>query len=110
MNDKTNYTSQLLAQAVEAIGTLPGVGSRSALRLALFLLDQPQENVKHFTTAIIAADIAMKASGAQIGFVDRFSGTLIMLGTVSQVDSAVKAVTDYTEQVLGFTVCPITKT
>ncbi len=52
MNDKTNYTSQLLAQAVEAIGTLPGVGSRSALRLALFLLDQPQENVKHFTTAI----------------------------------------------------------
>ena len=61
-------------------------------------------------TAIIAADIAMKASGAEIGFVDRFSGTLIMLGTVSQVDSAVRSVTDYTEQVLGFTVCPITKT
>lgn len=61
-------------------------------------------------TAIIAADIAIKASGAEIGFVDRFSGTLIMLGTVSQVDSAVKAVTDYTEQVLDFTVCPITRT
>ena len=61
-------------------------------------------------TAIIAADIAMKASGAEIGFVDRFSGTLIMLGTVSQVDSAVKAVNDYAEEVLGFTVCPITRT
>ncbi len=61
-------------------------------------------------TAIIAADIAMKASGAQIGFVDRFSGTLIMLGTVSQVDAAVKSVTDYTKQVLDFTVCPITRT
>lgn len=61
-------------------------------------------------TAIIAADIAMKASGAEIGFVDRFSGTLIMLGTVSQVNSAVKAVTDYTEQVLNFTVCPVTRT
>lgn len=61
-------------------------------------------------TAIIAADIAIKASGAEVGFVDRFSGTLIMLGTVSQVDSAVKAVTDYAEQVLDFTVCPITRT
>lgn len=61
-------------------------------------------------TAIIAADIAMKASGAAVGFVDRFSGTLIMLGTVSQVDSAVKAVTGYAEQTLDFTVCPITKT
>lgn len=61
-------------------------------------------------TAIIAADIAIKASGVEVGFVDRFSGTLIVLGTVSQVDSAVKAVTDYTKQVLDFTVCPITKT
>ena len=61
-------------------------------------------------TAIIAADIAMKASGCEIGFVDRFSGTLIVTGTVSEVEAAMKAVTEYTEQTLGFTVCPITKT
>lgn len=61
-------------------------------------------------TAIIAGDIATKASGAKLGFVDRFSGTLIVTGSVSQVNEAVKAVTDYIREVLGYTVCPITKT
>ncbi len=61
-------------------------------------------------TAIIAGDIATKSSGAQLGFVDRFSGTLIVTGSVSQVGEAVKAVVDYAADVLGFTVCPITKT
>ena len=52
MNDK--YPSRLLENAVEAIGSLPGVGSRSALRLALHLLKQPKENVHHFTQALDA--------------------------------------------------------
>lgn len=47
-----NYPSKLLENAVEAIGTLPGIGRRSALRLAMYLLKQPQENVHHFTEAI----------------------------------------------------------
>ena len=46
------FPSRLLQEAVEAIGTLPGVGRRSALRLALHLLRQPSENVHHFTQAI----------------------------------------------------------
>ena len=49
---KENYPSKLLEDAVDAISSLPGVGRRSALRLALHLLKQPQENVHHFTTAI----------------------------------------------------------
>ena len=51
---KEQYPSKLLEEAVEAIGSLPGVGRRSALRLALHLLKQPQENVHHFTAAINA--------------------------------------------------------
>ncbi|MBO4917445.1 MAG: recombination protein RecR [Bacteroidales bacterium] len=46
------YPSELLQNAVEAISSLPGVGSRSALRLAMHLLNQPRENVHHFTDAI----------------------------------------------------------
>ena len=46
-------------------------------------------------TAIIAGDIALKASGVTLGFVDRFSGTVIITGTVSQVEAALTAVTDY---------------
>ena len=49
---KEKYPSDLLAEAVDAIGSLPGVGRRSALRLALHLLKQPRENVRHFTEAI----------------------------------------------------------
>jgi len=49
---KENYPSALLSEAVEAISSLPGVGRRSALRLALHLLKQPAQNVHHFTDAI----------------------------------------------------------
>ena len=49
---KETYPSALLSEAVEAISSLPGVGRRSALRLALHLLKQPSENVHHFTSAI----------------------------------------------------------
>ncbi|MBP1587535.1 MAG: BMC domain-containing protein [Clostridia bacterium] len=61
-------------------------------------------------TSIIAGDIAMKASGAEIGFVDRFSGTLIMTGTVSEVEAAVHAVVDYLRETLKFTTVQVTKT
>lgn len=61
-------------------------------------------------TAIIIADIATKASGAEIGFVDRFSGTLIITGTVSEVEASLRALCDYAKETLGFTVCNITKT
>ena len=61
-------------------------------------------------TAIIAGDIAIKASGVELGFVDRFSGTLIVTGTVSEVESALAALTDYAKETLSFTVCPITRT
>ena len=46
------YPSQLLQDAVEAISSLPGVGSRSALRLALHLLKQPPENIHRFASSI----------------------------------------------------------
>ena len=53
MSYKENYPSKLLEDAVDAISSLPGVGRRSALRLALHLLKQPQENVHHFANAVL---------------------------------------------------------
>lgn len=61
-------------------------------------------------TAVIMADIAMKASGIEIGFVDRFSGSLIFTGTVSEVEAAMAAQLDYVKDKLGYTTCEITKT
>ena len=47
-----NYPSAALRDAVEAISSLPGVGNRSALRLALHLLKQPADKIHHFASAI----------------------------------------------------------
>lgn len=44
-----NYPSQLLAAAVEQFKGLPGIGERTALRLALFLLKQNKETALKFT-------------------------------------------------------------
>ena len=60
--------------------------------------------------AIVGADLAIKKSGAQLGFVDRFSGTLIVTGSVSEVEASLAAVNEYAETVLGFKVCPVTRT
>ncbi len=59
---------------------------------------------------MIAGDIALKTSKVDMGFVDRFSGTLIFTGRISNVQSAMQAITTYLQNKLGFTVCEITKT
>ena len=61
-------------------------------------------------TAVIAADIAMKSSNADLGFVDRFTGTLIITGTVDEVESSFQSIADYFKNVLKFTVCDVTRT
>ncbi|MBP5292903.1 MAG: BMC domain-containing protein [Clostridia bacterium] len=61
-------------------------------------------------TAVIIADIALKSSGAELGFVDRFSGTLILTGTVSEVEASFQAICTYVHDTLGYSVCPLTKT
>ena len=60
-------------------------------------------------TAIIAADLALKASSVEIGFIDRFSGTLIITGIISDVTAAFERILEYTSSQLGFTICKITK-
>ena len=61
-------------------------------------------------TAIVIADVATKASGIELGFVDRFSGSLIITGTVSEVEASTQAVLNYCKDRLGFAICPVTKT
>ena len=48
----TNYPSILLSDAVEQVASLPGIGRKTALRLVLHLLRQPNKDVEAFTGAI----------------------------------------------------------
>ena len=57
---KQNYSSVLLEKAVEEFASLPGVGRKSALRLALHLLKQPKENVERFAGAFTALTNGVK--------------------------------------------------
>lgn len=61
-------------------------------------------------TAVIAADIALKTSAVELGFVDRFSGTLIITGSVSDTQAAIEAAVNYIKNTLGFSVCEVTRT
>ena len=60
--------------------------------------------------SVIAGDIAMKTAPIEIVFIDRFSGTLIFTGRISNVQSAVNNILTYLKNRLGFTVCEITRT
>ena len=61
-------------------------------------------------TAIIMADVGVKAASIDLGFVDGFSGSLIISGTVSEVEASEQAILDYVRDVLKYTVCQITRT
>ncbi|MDN5341178.1 MAG: ethanolamine utilization protein EutS [Oceanotoga sp.] len=60
--------------------------------------------------AIIAADVATKAAGVKIGFVDRFSGSLVITGDVGSVEAALKDVVKMLINTLEFSGTNITRT
>lgn len=60
--------------------------------------------------AIIAADIATKASDITLGFLDRFTGALVFTGDISSVEAAVREILRAMEENLGFAGAPVTRT
>lgn len=60
--------------------------------------------------SVIAGDIAIKTANIEVGFIDRFSGTLIITGKISEVESSIRAIIQYTKTTLDFTVCDVTRT
>ena len=60
--------------------------------------------------AIMGADVATKAASVDIIFVDRFNGSLVINGTVADVEAAMKDVLNVLENLLHFAPAVITKT
>ncbi|MCD8348569.1 MAG: BMC domain-containing protein [Lachnospiraceae bacterium] len=58
---------------------------------------------------VVAADIAIKNGNVEIGFLDRFCGTLILTGPYAEVRSAVESVVTFFRDDLHFPVCDITE-
>ena len=56
---------------------------------------------------MVAADVAMKSADVQIGFMDRFCGSLILTGGLSEVQAAVEEVVRFFREELGFETCKV---
>ncbi len=61
-------------------------------------------------TAMIAGDIATKAANIQIGFLDRFTGALVIYGSVGAVEESLRKVVVTLETLLHYAPCAITRT
>lgn len=60
-------------------------------------------------TSIIAADIAAKAAPVSIGFLDRFTGAVVILGDVQSVETSMQEVVRVLHDGLGFRVHEVTR-
>lgn len=60
--------------------------------------------------SVIAGDLAIKTSVIEMGFIDRFSGTLMFTGRISEVEAAIKTILAYLQNTLKFTICEVTST
>ena len=56
---------------------------------------------------VVAADVAMKSAHVQIGFMDRFCGSLILTGGLSEVQTAVAEVVRFFREELHFHTCEV---
>ena len=97
--------AHIIANPDEVLYRQVGLAAETGLNRAIGIV-----TVTPAETAIILGDIAIKAAGVDIGFADRVSGSLVVTGTVSEVEAALGALSDYAEQKLKFEVCEITKT
>ena len=60
--------------------------------------------------AMIAADVATKTGSVEVGFVDRFNGSLVITGDVAAVESALSGVMQVLCDMMGFSPSPMTRT
>lgn len=59
--------------------------------------------------SIIAGDVSVKVADVEIGFLDRFSGSLVILGDVTSVETAIKEILSILVETLEFTISKITR-
>jgi ethanolamine utilization protein EutS len=60
-------------------------------------------------TVIIAGDLATKSANVKLGFLDRFTGSLVIVGNVSEVEMAMQEINRFLQATLKYTPAEITK-
>lgn len=94
--------AHLIANPVPELGKKLGLVTETLNAIGILTIT-PSE------ATIIAADVATKTADIEIGFVDRFSGSLLITGDVSSVESALYAIIDLLGNKMQFTPTEITR-
>jgi recombination protein RecR len=68
-----NYPSKLVEEAVQEIAKLPGIGKKTALRLALFLLKQDEE----FTVSLASAIVKLRTDTCYCSICHNISDAMV---------------------------------
>ncbi|MDF2678589.1 MAG: microcompartment protein [Bacillota bacterium] len=90
----------IIAQPVEELYDKLGIDNKGAIGI---VTSTPGE------TAMIAADIATKSADVSIGFLDRFSGAIVIVGDVASVEAGLREIRNVLMNVLKFSSCDITR-
>lgn len=94
--------AHLIAHPVADLGKKLGLAAETASAIGILTIT-PSE------ASIIAADVATKSADVEIGFVDRFSGSLLITGDVSSVEAALNAILMLLGDQMRFTPAEITR-
>ena len=95
--------AHLIANPVRDLSRKLGLADEEGVNAIGILTITPSE------AAIIAADVATKSACVRIGFVDRFSGSLVVVGDVAAVEAALKSIIDLLAGKMQFTPVEITR-
>lgn len=92
--------AHVIAAPIEEIYQSLGVENNGAIGIL---------TISPYEAAIIAADIAGKSAGVSVGFLDRFTGSVLLNGDVESVEVALESVVSGLKNLLNFEVVPVTK-
>jgi ethanolamine utilization protein EutS len=93
--------AHVIANPQRSIYLKLGLDNESAGAIGIMTIT-PYEGV------IIAADVATKAASVDIGFLDRFGGSLLLVGDVASVEASVREVLNFFENVLHYSTADMT--
>ncbi|MCI0130371.1 MULTISPECIES: BMC domain-containing protein [Enterococcaceae] len=93
--------AHVIASPIEEIYESLGIENEGAIGIL---------TISPFETAIIAADIAGKSADVQVGFLDRFTGSVLISGDVQSVEEALQTVVNTLKQTLNYEVVKVTRT
>lgn len=92
--------AHVIAAPIEVVYESLGVENNGAIGIL---------TISPYEAAIIAADIAGKSADVTVGFLDRFTGSVLLNGDVQSVEVALDSVVSGLKNLLGFEVVSVTR-